>query len=337
MKLPAIIFCCLTFHFGLLHPAGAQELVFASTEEASRILSTRDTFVERMSPFDRAARMKTGNDASEKAFLQFAAAATLEWDSDESRAVLSAFAHIKPIIARLSLPLPNRIYLVKTTGAEEGNAAYTRGNAIILPKRMLASPEREMRRLLAHELFHISSRNYTKISLLLYETIGFQYCGEIEFPAALIPRKITNPDAPKNDYCIRLDVRGESVWAVPILFSRTPRYDTARGGEFFEYLTLALLLVERADGTGRARPLHDAQGPRIVGLDQVSGFIEQVGRNTRYVIHPEEILADNFAILVLGDRDVPTPELLKNMQTALAKARVAESSGAGDVPQAARP
>jgi hypothetical protein len=49
----------------------------------------------------------------------------------------------------------------------------------------------------------------------------------------------------------------------------------------------------------------------------VSGFYEQVGRNTQYIIHPEEILADNFAMLVMGDQNVPSPEILKKLQDVL--------------------
>jgi hypothetical protein len=49
----------------------------------------------------------------------------------------------------------------------------------------------------------------------------------------------------------------------------------------------------------------------------VSGFYEQVGRNTEYIIHPEEILADNFAMLVMGDQNVPSPEILRKVQGVL--------------------
>jgi hypothetical protein len=44
-----------------------------------------------------------------------------------------------------------------------------------------------------------------------------------------------------------------------------------------------------------------------------------VGRNTDYIIHPEEILAENFALLVLGAGNVPSPEVLTRMREALAK------------------
>jgi hypothetical protein len=45
-----------------------------------------------------------------------------------------------------------------------------------------------------------------------------------------------------------------------------------------------------------------------------------IGRNTGYIIHPDEILADNAGLLAYPRRDPPSPELL---------ARLAELLGAG--------
>ena len=120
------------------------------------------------------------------------------------------------MVERLALPLPENIYFIKTSGREEGDAAYTRENAIVLPKSILASPEREIQRLLAHELFHISSRLHPKLTTTLYETIGFHYCGEVDMPPELASRKITNPDAPKNDFCINLEVGKEKIFILNI-------------------------------------------------------------------------------------------------------------------------
>jgi hypothetical protein len=56
----------------------------------------------------------------------------------------------------------------------------------------------------------------------------------------------------------------------------------------------------------------------LVELKELQGFFEQVGRNTQYLIHPEEILADNFAIAISGQTDVKSPaiprEILRIMQ-----------------------
>ena len=312
----AVIFLCV-----LLSQSVAQELVFLSAEEAGNILANKDDFVKLMSPFDRASRMKTDRDVTNAEFLEFAASAALDWEKNEKSRINSAFQDINDSVTSLSLPLPGEIYLVKTSGKEEGNAAYTRGNAIVLPSSILSSTDLEIKKLLAHELFHISSRSNPQLARSLYKTIGFNYCGELQFPPSLAQRKITNPDAPKNDHCIQLELDGEIIWAVPILLSRTQKYDTSRGGEFFDYLQLALILVEKPGNSDTPRVLSGPQGPRLVGLSQVSGFFEQVGKNTQYIIHPEEILADNFALLVLGNREVASPEVLDKMSGTLSKTK----------------
>jgi hypothetical protein len=324
---PPHIFCAgmlLTAAIVNVGSAGAQELEFAPVAEARRLLSARDAFVERMSAFDRAARMKTDRAVAESEFLQFAASAALDWEEDETRSVAAAYREIRDELNALRLPLPPEIVFIKTTGQEEGNAGYTRENAIVLPRRLLGSSSAELQKLLAHELFHIASRASPALAPLLYEAIGFRPCGEAEFPESLTARKITNPDAPRNDYCIRVMLGGEEVSATPILFSRTDTYDGARGGEFFEYLQLALLLR-----TEPAPETTEAPAPRVVGLRDVSGFFEQVGRNTQYIIHPEEILADNFALLVLAPTSVASPEVLARVRDALASFPAAPRTGPG--------
>ncbi len=295
--------------------ASAQQLVFASASEGRRVLSTKDDYLLGMSPFDRSARMKTDQAVTLQAFIEFSSSSAVDWEQAEKQRVDVAYRQIQPTIARLALPLPDRVYLVKTTGHEEGHAAYTRGSAIFLPRRMLNTlSDIELQRLLAHELFHVSTRHSPQLARSLYQVIGFEYCGKVNYPAELAPRKISNPDAPRNDYCINLKLGHENVLATPVLFSRALRYDVEAGGDFFDYLQLGLLLVKKSGDGKPAQVMYDARGPRLVAINQVSGFFEKVGHNTQYIIHPEEILADNFSMLVMGERDLPSPHVLERMQ-----------------------
>jgi len=312
---------------GLAGQALSLELLFASETEAKGMLSARDDFIVRMSPFDRAARMKTAREVSEAQFLEFAASAAEVWDRREREKVESAFRAVRAMVVNLALPLPKQVYVVKTSGVEEGKVAYTRGNAIFLPANILAASERDIQKLLAHELFHISSRSNPDLARALYKSIGFQYCGEIEFPEVLAARKITNPDAPKNDFCIQLVHNRQKVWAIPVLVSQAPKYDTARGGDFFQYLKLSMLMVEPPSAEAGVRVLYNASGPRMADLEQFFGFFEQVGQNTGYLIHPEEILADNFALMVLGERDVRSPEVMTRMQKILTRFSAGDQGG----------
>jgi hypothetical protein len=307
------IFCC----FGFADSKGADvDLArgsvahFASIDEGREILGNRDEFVQRLSPFDRAARLKTDRPVSEEEFLKFVKSSVLEWTDPERKKIEDAIGGIRPGLQSLSLALPPKINFVKTTGVEEGKAFYTRDSAIILPAGELdsASPEL-LQKTIAHELFHIFSRQNPALREKLYHIIGFTKCDEVQFPADIRDRKITNPDAPRNDHSIKVHLDDREVAGVPILFSKAPNYDVSRGGEFFNYMQLKLFLLPATGNT--------AGGAELVAPEQISGFIEQVGQNTSYLIHPEEILADNFALLVLGMEDVPSPEILKRMRAVL--------------------
>jgi hypothetical protein len=133
----------------------------------------------------------------------------------------------------------------------------------------------------------------------------------------LAARKITNPDAPIHDHFIRLRVDGEERLAIPILLSRSATYDASRAAPLFDYLQFRFLLVEKSEGSGAVKPLYNGAKPRTVGIEGVVGYFEQVGRNTRYIIHPEEILADNFALLAVREPGLATPSIVDSLKARL--------------------
>jgi hypothetical protein len=290
---------------------------FASANEGRQALITKDDFIRHLSPFDRSARMKVGRPVSEDEFLAFVGRNVADWTQEERQKVQASVEEIQPLLRDLPLSFPTTVHVIKTTGAEEGRAAYTRGMAIVIPKSELAKSQKELEKLICHELFHILSRQNPELREKLYEIIGFTQCDEIEFPRELTSRKITNPDAPRNDHFIRLEIGGQQCLAVPILLSTTEVYNVQRGGEFFEYLNFQFLVMEKTSVPQRLKVVYENSAPKLIGPQAVSGFFEQVGRNTQYIIHPEEILADNFALLILREQDVPSPEILQKMREIL--------------------
>jgi len=303
-------------------PLGGTTVHFASQSEGRQILTTKDEFIQRLSPFDRSARMKTDKAVSEDELLAFIGRNVEEWTKDETQTVQAAIGTLQPLLRALRLSLPPTVQLIKTTGAEEGNAAYTRAIAIVLPKSELSKNQKDLQKLICHELFHILSRQNPELREKLYGIIGFAKCHEIELPPELERRKITNPDAPRNDHFIRLTIDGHESLAVPILLSRIETYDVKRGGEFFAYLQFQFLVVEKDGRSGNLKPVTEDSSPKLVGMERVSGFMEQVGKNTDYIIHPEEILADNFALLVLNAPNVASPEILQKMREVLVRKTV---------------
>lgn len=289
---------------------------FATREEGAQFLGATDEYISRMNPLDRSARMKTELDVSEDEFLQFVANEVMPWNEREQATVERAFSSITDALDRLNVPpLPEGIRIIKTTGKEEGNAAYTRGNAIILPAIVLDEGSQQLQWLISHELFHVISRRYPDLREALYRTIGFTRGHAVVLPPQLASRKIANPDTPIDNHFIRLRVGPTALCAIPTLLFDHEHYSKQRGGEFFDYLQFRLLVTRR--------PFKANGDLADVGLielsNRVAGFFEQVGLNTDYIIHPEEILADNFALLVTKRNKPRSPQILERMTAVFAK------------------
>lgn len=292
------------------------ELVFASRETGIAIMTIRDAYVSRMSRFDRMLRLKSTQPVTERTYLDFVAANVLEWtDADKTR--------LKPLVQKMQaalqqfrLPLPSTVLLIKTTGKEEVGQAHTRANAIVLPERSLGEDDEALLFLLSHELFHVMSRHDTHFRQNAYGLIGFRIGNEISLPELIAPLQITNPDAPRHDSYIDVGSDGQNITVVPVLLSRSAVFDPQIGNALDHFWTLRLLVVKQISPDDDLHAVEQHGAPRLLKLSQVEDFLEQVGRNTRYVIHPEEILAENFALLVTG-KEVREPLRLDTLRQLL--------------------
>ncbi|MDR8525563.1 hypothetical protein [Shewanella fidelis] len=288
----------------------AEAISFLTKTEAAAVLTQEDEFVRGISSFDMASRMKRADLPSKSEYLAFVATQTLDWTDADKAAVNQAYQQILPQLTALKVELPKPIELIKTTGLEEGGAAYTRGQAIILQQKQLNNAK-GLPGLIAHELLHIYSRHNPEVKQKLYQAIGFYPLGEISFPTALSSQKITNPDAPINDFGIRVNYQGKAVWAVPILYSEA-QYNLEKGGEFFDYLEFKFVIV--GDSEQASTNIYDADKPQIVKVSELKGFFKQIGRNTNYIIHPEEIIAENFSFLMTGETELKSPHVLHKIE-----------------------
>jgi len=143
-----------------------------------------------------------------------------------------------------------------------------------------------------------------------YYIIGFRPINEIELPEELRQRKVTNPDGIQNGWRIGLTNQNEALQAVPILLATGPGFNPNEpGASPYDYFRL---LVVKPDGTNWVAQ-RVAGRPRLLRPAETTGWFEQIGRNTRYTIHPDEIQADNFVRLINGDTNVPTPQIIAAM------------------------
>ena len=286
---------------------------FTTQEQGKSWLAKRDVYIEGLSPFERAAKIKRAGPVSTGEFVEFIQGQALEWNAEEKATVRKVIALAKPKLAKFAKHLPERITLIKTTGNDEGGAPYTRGTSIILPQRRAGQSAKGLERLFYHELFHIISRGNSTLRDALYGIIGYENCGVVSLPGDMMPRRISNPDAPVVEHCIRVSKEGEPHWVAPVLFSRTPTYDPETGGTFFRYLEFRLMAIDRES----AKPILKTGKPLLFKPDAVDGCYEQIGRNTGYIIHPEETLANNFVHLMMGKQGLKNPEIPAQIEKLL--------------------
>lgn len=198
--------------------------------------------------------------------------------------------------------LPPHLELLKIKGLSYGNGAYyTRENRILLPADQLKEENREeLLKIMLHELFHVYSRYHPRQREKLYGLIGFHLLdNQVVMNDSLRIRRLLNPDGIRNNYAVRLRTPwSQAIDAVPVLFAKEWSY-RPETPNFFDYLQFELFIaIKQEDGVYWLRSRSDGSPPFSL-LDQAD-FYRQIGDNTKYIIHPDEIMADNFSLLALS-------------------------------------
>ena len=62
------------------------------------------------------------------------------------------------------------------------------------------------------------------------------------------------------------------------------------------------------------KPILNNGKTTLLKPDEAEGFFEQIGRNTSYILHPEETLANNFVFLITEKKKtLKTPRYQKKL------------------------
>lgn len=201
---------------------------------------------------------------------------------------------------------PNEIQLIKIKGKHYGPSVYyTRENVILIPEDVLQQPNYEgFLEVMFHELFHIYSRLNPEKRAKLYELIGFEDIGStrnLVMQNDLAERILLNPDGVDYGQKIELKTGDSTITAVPLIASTERRY-TPNKPSFFNYLNFQLYQILPLEN-GKYQVLSKEEGASTLNLGELPDFFAQIKDNTKYIIHPDEILADNFVILALWQKD----------------------------------
>ena len=242
-----------------------------------------------------------------RAFLE---TEVLDFTEEEVLFCKKVFSEIFPELKDLNIDIfPEDLQLIKLKGNHYGSGAfYTREKTILIPQDVLNEKQYEsFYETMLHEIFHIYSRYHPERRNALYELIGFKKLAETEglsMNPSLKNRLLLNPDGIDGNYFIELKEEGKPLFAVPILVANSLGFEKNKS-EFFDYLQFNLYPIQ-SPFESSIKVFSQDDGTSRLNLDEVEGFYEQIQRNTNYIIHPDEILADNFIFLVQAKKDPRT-------------------------------
>lgn len=307
-KLAIALICALL----ALTPALAEDVAFsyrfADAGEAAGLLLSNRAYYEGLNQNDLNFRMqKLG--ATLEELEAFAAAQTLDFTDAEKAAIDGAMAAIEAICRErgYALPAVDSIVFAKTTMREEcGAGAYTHGTQIYLGQYSMdvalsKDPEdvAYFRAIVAHELFHCLTRNHPDFRADMYAILGFKVAdADYDFAPAVRERIISNPDVERHNSCATFDINGEMVDCAVVFTTARPFQKP--GDSFFDGEMAGLVPVDDP-GT-------------MYTADDAANFWDVFGRNTDYVVDPEEALAENFSYTIIygpDELEFKTPEIIE--------------------------
>jgi len=293
----------------ILNPAFATEYKFADKETAIKILTANDEYLTTMKPIEIA--LQIGSPTADKTIEELKAhyaANVLEWPEAEKALMKALLVTHKKKLAKISHMLPDTVYFIKVADAVESGIPHTRGNAFVSPSRRTSISTK----LFFHQIFHILSR-YNRIKRAsLYNIIGFRPC-YFQPTEEVDKYTIRNPEAPFTEFFLPVEIDDRDTYVMSYLHTTYEGFDPTVERGFDGHITGDL--IEVTVDKGICKPIIKADGsPSIYKHEDVPNFYEKVGHNTKFDIHPEEIIADNFAFLMMDKKDLINPEILEEIE-----------------------
>ena len=227
----------------------------------------------------------------------------LAWTEEEKKFVSDIFIKATKYVTAISDDiLVDDITLIKCNMNHYGEGVYyTREKSIVIPLNSLKRQDADdFMQTMLHEIFHIYARYNPEKRDKLYKRIGYSLIDAPKIPNVIESRILLNPDGVNYNYAITVTEKktNKELTVIPIIYSKMLNFTPKQTG-FFEYLQFSLFEV--ADGELQAT----RNGESTIRIKNIDGFFQQIGNNTQYIIHPDEVLADNFTLICLSN-DNPT-------------------------------
>lgn len=278
---------------------------FADLKTARELASGDDEYMLSLSKLDMAARMQT-NQPDELNIAQynvFERNQMLEWNETEKKRISGLIeSHLMPRLKNIHVPLPAEILLIKSTGKEQFNMAFTRKNAIFLPLAKLQRLDSALARTICHELIHIASRNNILWRESGYRALGFYNFGQLDMRAIFGENYLTNPDAPSVSHFTTCNLNGHTIFVLPVLACDTAVYLPERKSPKNYTIGFPVLLQLTFDAYGKIRPAVDpGNKPVLLKVSEVDNY-SQRRFNTDYLIAPEEIFVENVVQMIYREK-----------------------------------
>jgi hypothetical protein len=293
-------------------------------DEARAVLGRSDAFTAGMSPADRSFRLKQPLPVTEAMMLSFAAAQAQAWTEPELAQLDRSRAQIEAGLARRGLSIEgfrtHDVLVIKSTGAEEFGFPYTRQHAIVLPADRLAPPADGLPLTITHELWHVLTRHSTALRDASYAVIGTAPAPGFTIPIELAARHTTNPDGVNVAFRTSMRFGDHAAWVMPLINFKAPGFTADVAGGFMDWLELHFLEMA-TDASGVWQPVRDASGALVMHDPASTPFAPCYGMNTEEIVHPDEIAASNFALVVapVAVSHAPaTPALIEDLAHLLA-------------------
>jgi hypothetical protein len=267
-----------------------------------------DDFFDKITPIDMMIQTKQAYPASMPrdsmvlAYKKFIQRDVCDFTPDESAFIAKTMSEAYNLCNKLSGTLfPEDIKLIKTHGKHYGeDTYYTRENLIIIPKQSLDRRDSEtFLKVILHEISHIVTRLNPKTKAKLYATIGFnRMANPLIIKDSLKNRLLTNPDGSDLQWVKELTTtEGKNVYTIPLIYANDSIYNPEKP-DFFQNMGWNYFEIT---------PTKSAKEIQIVTIgDKQKSTLNTTGLtalfkdkfNTEYIIHPDEIVADNFSILI---------------------------------------